>query len=711
MEDQWNSTTSTGFEPLFIQEENEEPERIQMEDRGERGAAQPGVNGVNTRTHLNPSAQIQPYLREMDDLLKSCEELTGVSFGMDFSPGYTDTCLDGSTRGQFEEEVTNDRGRESQTSPQPYLSTTYIDTSVDKTVTADHPDQAGSLMDTCGGTTETSPWTEMPLTSAGTKLSSSMAEYQNQLLGMLAMLESSMEDGGMDCDFQEWDTDANQEYVQVCQNHTLQRKTTLRSMERSGTMGLDVPPLLRSWVGPTVDGATGQEWMESRDGEIALTTQAGPLKPCVGYEGMRNVSAERLDTAETKTRACEEFQVDEGVLEPQLRLSGLHKRRMSGDDEIHTKGEMYGIDIGNAKLPAEDGLTVCTDQLETLGCQFEDRIKEVQSLELKREELLEELLTLRGEKEERRETKRSKEEEEKEEEKGRTEERSERKVAELMEALKEEEKARREERQQEVQSLREQRAEEEKKLWKVNLERQGLHEETRRLKRRLFAIARDCAHSQAALNCQQRELEQFKREEDKLKSLVLQLTEEDSQLRSAQREQLSSLQGRLHVQASSQTSSTQEELTQCRRHSCGDIEQYLHGGLKALEERYEPMLLALLKRREATSGALVKAREQAQELRAQLGPLRQESQQLALQRACLDEKLKLLQIQRKENVAQYKETVYSLEENSRELKTELKIQKKKTKEMEVLKDNLTKQLTFYRAAIKDHNSNDHEEKT
>lgn len=70
--------------------------------------------------------------------------------------------------------------------------------------------------------------------------------------------------------------------------------------------------------------------------------------------------------------------------------------------------------------------------------------------------------------------------------------------------------------------------------------------------------------------------------------------------------------------------------------------------------RYEPVLLALLKRREATAGALVKAKEQAQELKAQLGPLKEEIQKLKLYRACLEEKLKLSHIHWREDVGHYK---------------------------------------------------------
>lgn len=70
--------------------------------------------------------------------------------------------------------------------------------------------------------------------------------------------------------------------------------------------------------------------------------------------------------------------------------------------------------------------------------------------------------------------------------------------------------------------------------------------------------------------------------------------------------------------------------------------------------RFEPVLVALLKRREAAAGALVKAKEQAQELRAQLRPLKEESQELKLKRACLEEKLNLIHMQRREDLQHYK---------------------------------------------------------
>lgn len=65
-------------------------------------------------------------------------------------------------------------------------------------------------------------------------------------------------------------------------------------------------------------------------------------------------------------------------------------------------------------------------------------------------------------------------------------------------------------------------------------------------------------------------------------------------------------------------------------------------------------MLALLKRREVTAEALVKANVQTQELRTQLSPLKDEIQKLKLQRACLEEKLKLTHIQRTEDMEHYK---------------------------------------------------------
>ncbi|XP_070778225.1 syncoilin [Enoplosus armatus] len=582
---------------------------------------------------------------------------------------------------------------ETSISPQAYLSTSYIDTHMDGAGAEDQPARgqsqgSGTIINRCGGTTDVSRQSEMPLTSAGNKLSDTMVEYEGQLLGMLAMLESCMEEAGMDFEPQNWAPDASQEYVHISKNPQLCRGTTLAPAQQGRPMKLETQPMqLESWAGQHAGGGEASKGSRN-EVTVGSATHGSQQNPVLSCDNMGGFSMERQERDGN-------LKSDQVVLDPQYMSSGssmpldgtendpmycdqTKTGYISTNEGTSTEGDVTGIEMDDTELPAEEIQELKMDtidlgsgmnELAALGCQMEECIEEVQRLEERRKELLVEVLELRGNKD------------------------------------------REEERKREIQSLREERAEEERRMWKVNLERQGLQEELRKLKRRLFAMARDCAHNQVALNTQHREVELLKREEEKLQSLVLQLKEEGSQLRSAQQQQLLDLQAELHAQSSSQTSSTQDELTQCRRHSCGDIQQYLQGGLQALEDRYEPILLMLLKRREATAGALVKAKEQAQELRAQLRPLKEEIQKLKLQRACLEEKLKLIHIQRREDVGQYKETVYWLEDSSRELKTELMIQTRKTKEIEELRDSLTKQLLLYRAAIEDHNKGDNEEKT
>lgn len=196
------------------------------------------------------------------------------------------------------------------------------------------------------------------------------------------------------------------------------------------------------------------------------------------------------------------------------------------------------------------------------------------------------------------------------------------------------------------------------------------------------------------------------------------MTEEITKIHSDHQSHLQEMQKQQNLTQDSSKRKTRSYVTQGRRASC-DLQQYLQGGIKALEEFYEPRLESLLKRREVTMDALSKAKEQCLEMRAQLGPLREEEQMLRLQRTCLEERIRLMEIQRRENVEQYRvcnfhwfyifrlhstdglmffiqETVDILEENIRELKTQLKIQIKKSEELEMLKKSMAKELLFYR---------------
>ncbi|XP_016388681.1 syncoilin-like [Sinocyclocheilus rhinocerous] len=251
---------------------------------------------------------------------------------------------------------------------------------------------------------------------------------------------------------------------------------------------------------------------------------------------------------------------------------------------------------------------------------------------------------------------------------------------------------------QELQTVREALGEEQGLLSKVGLERQSLQEETQKTKRRLFIAARDCAQRQVQLELQQKEVEQLNQAQEELKALAVKLTEEIAKIHSDHQSHLQELQKQLNTTQESSKKKNRSYVTQGRRASC-DLQQYLHGGIKALEEFYEPRLVSLLKRREATTDALSKAKEQCQELRAQLGPLREEEQMLRLQRTCLEERIQLMERQRRENVEQYRDTVDALEENIRELKTELKIQIKTTEELDMLKNNMAKELFFYREHV------------
>ncbi|XP_072530916.1 syncoilin [Salminus brasiliensis] len=295
-----------------------------------------------------------------------------------------------------------------------------------------------------------------------------------------------------------------------------------------------------------------------------------------------------------------------------------------------------------------------TMKMKELGTSFESCIEEVSQLERRKEELVQELLEL------------------------------EKPMAE------------------EVQSLRAELGEAKNLLSKALMERQSLQEEMRVVKRRLFLTARDCAQSQVALATQQKEVGQLHQAQEEMKGHVVKLTEEIDQLHSEHQDQLQALQNQKeNITQESSKDKTRSYLSQGRRAS-SDLQQYLQDGIKALEEWYEPRLVALLKRREISADAVCKSREQCQELKAQLGPLKDEEQRLGLERARLEERIRLMERQRKENVQQYRETIDHLEENSRELKTELQIQINKIKEIEALKNSLVKQLYFYRERKEQH---------
>lgn len=457
MEDMDDNISSNGFEPLFIKEEDGEPDRTLVEQR-ECNTAQSGLNF--TGTALNPSALIRPYLQEMDDLLKSCEELTGIPFGSRLSESYAETSMSRETHLQGKDEVKLESYTAVNVSPQAYLSTGYIDTHMDEAGKEDQPTQCqaqsmGPIINRCGATPTVSRQTEMPLTSAGSKLSETMVKYEGQLMGMLAMLESCMEDAGVDFEPKDWAADTSQEYVHICKNLQVCKGTPVPILqERSDTL-------------------------EAQTMQLETSINGSEQNPLLGCDNLSGFSVETVE----KSVNINTEQVNP---DPQFKILDT-----SAQDEFKVDTTCFSTGM---------------DELQDLASQMEECIEEVRLLQKRRKELLAEVLQLRGN-EDREDTEGRYEVEEE------TEEGINSKVAELMNILKKEEEARREERKREIQSLKKERAEEERRMWKVNLERQGLQDELRKLKRRLFTVARDCAHNQTILNTQHRAVELLKREE------------------------------------------------------------------------------------------------------------------------------------------------------------------------------------------------------
>uniref|UniRef100_A0A8C9T2D1 Syncoilin-like n=2 Tax=Scleropages formosus TaxID=113540 RepID=A0A8C9T2D1_SCLFO len=245
----------------------------------------------------------------------------------------------------------------------------------------------------------------------------------------------------------------------------------------------------------------------------------------------------------------------------------------------------------------------------------------------------------------------------------------------------------------EVAALRAEMAEAFGQLMGVQLEQRRLREETLLVKRRLFVTTRDCIQSQVALATQQHDVAQFAITQEELQAQILQLGQEVSRLQEAQQKRLgaSQLRPRFRPRAHS-------DLTAGRRASL-ELQQYLRGGMSFLQEWYEPRLLALLRRRQAGEEALRTSRELSQDLRAQLGPLREHVQKLELRRSCLEETIALMELERKENVEQCRETLDTLEEALRHLRTELQVQRRRNKKLETTNSRLEQEAEAYRGFI------------
>ncbi|MFT7813252.1 syncoilin-like [Arapaima gigas] len=252
--------------------------------------------------------------------------------------------------------------------------------------------------------------------------------------------------------------------------------------------------------------------------------------------------------------------------------------------------------------------------------------------------------------------------------------------------------------------LREQLAEAHRRLSVVQLEQRCLQEEEQQVKWRLFITVRDCIQSQVTLATQQHDVAQFAITQEELQAQLLQLTQELSQLQEVQQKHLTALQARPPVRPRAYS-----DLTAGRRASL-ELQHYLRGGMSLLQEWYEPRLLGLLRRRQAGEEALRRSHEMCQDLRAQLRPLREEVQKLELQRTCLEERITLMDLERRENMQQFRETMDTLDEALSQLRTELQVQKKRTQQMEMVKARLEQEAETHRSFIEKLGRRDHQSK-
>uniref|UniRef100_A0A8C6MP66 Syncoilin n=1 Tax=Mus spicilegus TaxID=10103 RepID=A0A8C6MP66_MUSSI len=229
----------------------------------------------------------------------------------------------------------------------------------------------------------------------------------------------------------------------------------------------------------------------------------------------------------------------------------------------------------------------------------------------------------------------------------------------------------------------------------AELERDGLREEIRTVKQKLFKVTKECVAYQYQLECRQQDVAQFADCREALTTRAAQLSEELTQLRDAYQKQKEQLQQQLEAPP---TQSDGHFLQESRRLST-QFENLMAESRQGLEEEYEPQLLRLLERKEAGTKALQDTQAEIQEMREALRPLEAEARQLQLQNRNLEDQITLVRQKRDEEVQQYREQLEEMEERQRQLRSGVQVQQQKNKEMERLRTSLAEELSTYKDCL------------
>uniref|UniRef100_A0A8C9PNE7 Syncoilin, intermediate filament protein n=1 Tax=Spermophilus dauricus TaxID=99837 RepID=A0A8C9PNE7_SPEDA len=229
----------------------------------------------------------------------------------------------------------------------------------------------------------------------------------------------------------------------------------------------------------------------------------------------------------------------------------------------------------------------------------------------------------------------------------------------------------------------------------AELERDGLREEIRLVKQKLFKVTKECVAYQYQLECRQQDVAQFADFREVLTTRAAQLSEELAQLRDAYQKQKEQLRQQLEAPPNQRDGHFIQE----SRRLSAQFENLMAENRQGLEEEYEPQLLRLLERKEAGTKALQKTQAEIQEMKEALRPLQAEARQLHLQNRNLEDQITLVRQKRDEEVQQYKEQLEEMEERQRQLRSGVQLQQQKNKEMEQLRISLAEELSTYKAML------------